>query len=261
MKIWMFSDLHLEGCNWSPSDRPVCDVVVAAGDIHDPGHLAIPWLQKVSQGRPVVYVPGNHEWYAHREAFTVEEETERLLALSENTNVSVLMDRTIVIDDVRFLGSTLWTDFAINGNTDGAMAYAAIGMNDHRVIYTNQIGHRMQPPESRDWHLASRSWLETELPKQGSWRSTVVVTHHLPHPRSIDPKYSSSPLNPAFASDLSNLVENCGADLWIHGHTHSSVDYLAGDTRVICNPKGYGPNGSWNTFENSKFSDNLVVTV
>ena len=261
MKIWMFSDLHLEGCDWSPSVRPEFDVLVAAGDIHDPGHLAIPWLQEVSRGKPVIYVPGNHEWYAHKHAFTVEEETEKLVERSKDTNVNVLMDDNVVIGDVRFLGSTLWTDFAINGNAEGAMAYAAVGMNDHRVIYTKAIGNRMQPVESRSWHFASRAWLESELPRKGAWSRTVVVTHHLPHPKSIDPRYRGSPLNPAFASDLSGLVEGSGADLWIHGHTHSSVNYQAGSTRVVCNPKGYGPNGRWITHENTQFREDLVIEV
>lgn len=267
MKLWVFSDLHLEGCAWGPSNRPDFDVLVAAGDIHDPGHLAVPWLAEVAGGKPVIYVPGNHEWYAHREAFTVEQETARLReAAAAHSSVHLLMDEAVVIDGVRFLGSTLWTDFAIGGNAEGAMAYAAIGMNDHRVIYTGSVGSRMSPFESRDWHRKSRAWLEDELPKtsvpgQESWGSTIVVTHHLPHPRSVDPRYKTSPLNPAFASDLTELVENGGAALWIHGHTHASVDYQAGATRVVCNPKGYGPREPGGRYENAAFDPGKLVEV
>ena len=75
------------------------------------------------------------------------------------------------------------------------------------------------------------------------------MTHHLPHPNSVDEKYKSSALTPAFVSDLSDLVENCEAKLWFHVHTHTGQDYLAGATRVLCNPKGYGTSGNYATYE------------
>jgi hypothetical protein len=70
--------------------------------------------------------------------------------------------------------------------------------------------------------------------------STVVVIHHLPHRRSIHPKYNGSDLNPSFASDLSDLM-GPPVSLWIHGHTHESFDYVVNSTRVVCNPRGYAP--------------------
>ena len=276
MRIWLFSDLHLEGCDWRPPVRPDFDVLVAAGDIHDPAFLAVEWLADVSGGKPVIYVPGNHEWYAHRAPMTVEQGVEALYAEARGTNVHVLMDEAVVLQDgdgrgVRFLGSTLWTDFAIGEgrggmNAEGAMAYAAVGMNDHRVIYTGSLGNRMSPAESREWHRTSRAWLEAELAKgspegEGAWHATVVVTHHLPHPRSVSERFRGSPLTPAFASDLSELVEDGGAALWIHGHTHDSFDYQAGGTRVVCNPKGYGPNARRASHENGAFEPALVVDV
>lgn len=82
---------------------------------------------------------------------------------------------------------------------------------------------------------------------------TVVVTHHLPHRRSINPMFDHHPLNPAFASHMPDLV--CApVDLWIHGHTHCSVDYTTDGTRVLCNPRGYGPHDL-----NPKFEPGLVV--
>jgi len=263
MKIWVMSDLHLEGCDWKPKAPPEFDVLVAAGDIQDPAYLAVEWLQKVSGSKPVIYVPGNHEWYAHRAPMTVEQGIEQLHIEARDTNVHVLMDKAVVIDGVRFLGSTLWTDFAIGGSAEGAMAYAAVGMNDHRVIYTGSLGNRMSPAESREWHRTSRAWLETEMPKsgEGEWSTTVVVTHHLLHPRSVAEKYRKSPLTPAFASDLSELVEQVCAELWIQLHMHDSFDYVAGETRVVCNPKGYGPNGGRSTYKNQAFDGGKVVEV
>ncbi|WP_274534676.1 hypothetical protein [Aureimonas sp. AU20] len=83
---------------------------------------------------------------------------------------------------------------------------------------------------------------------------TVVVTHHAPTPRSIHPRYEGDVANPAFASDLTDLVARVGPDLWIHGHVHDSFDYRIGRTRVLANPKGYGD-------ENKAFDQSLVVDV
>ncbi len=120
---------------------------------------------------------------------------------------------------------------------------ASIYLNDHRLIDIRP-GVRFQPADALEFHQASRAWLARELStKPPEIRKTVVVTHHLPHPRSIDPRYDGDALNPAFASRMTDLVEIGGADLWIHGHTHSSCDYLAGGCRVVPTQKVTDPVG------------------
>jgi Icc-related predicted phosphoesterase len=89
----------------------------------------------------------------------------------------------------------------------------------------------------------------------------VVVTHHLPHPGSIHPRFADDALTPAFCSDLSELVESSGAVLWVHGHTHESCDYVAGGTRVVCNPKGYGPIRQGGRYENMNFDPGLAIEI
>lgn len=262
MQLWILSDLHIEGCVWDvPSPPPDYDVLIAAGDIHDPASKGVEWLAERSNGKPVIYVPGNHEWYAHRQPFTVETETKAARKRAAELGVHFLMDEAVVIDGVRFLCATLWTDWELQGNAAAAMGYASMGMNDHIVIYPEEVGRALSPRLSQSWHLASRYWLTEELPKTGDWDRTVVVTHHLPHPRSVSKRFEGSLLNPAFASDLSELVENCGASLWVHGHTHDSCDYVAGATRVVCNPKGYGPKGEGAPIENKAFNPMFVVEV
>ena len=84
------------------------------------------------------------------------------------------------------------------------------------------------------------AWLRRELQQTGD-AATVVISHHAPSPRSIADKYRGNALNPAFVSDLEALILEYDIALWIHGHTHTAFDYSIGETRVICNPRGYLP--------------------
>jgi Icc-related predicted phosphoesterase len=261
MRFWILSDLHIEQSTWDiPNPAPDYDVLIAAGDIHTPLTAGLRWLAERADGRPVIYVPGNHEWYAYRERFTVSDEALRGQEIAAELGIHLLQDAEVVIDGVRFLGSSLWTDYEIYGNAHAAMLYASNWMNDHRVIFPDEMGEALEPRQALAWHKQSRFWLSDALsvPFPGP---TVVVTHHLPHPGSIHPRYAGDKLTPAFCSDLSELVENSGAALWVHGHTHSSCDYRAGSTRVVCNPKGYGPVSRGGPIENAEFVANLVVEI
>ncbi len=264
MRLWILSDLHIESCRWDvPDPRPDFDVFVAAGDIHDPASAGVSWLAERAKGKPVIYVPGNHEWYAPRRMFSMEEELPRARALAQELGVHFLMDDEVILEGVRFLGASLWTDYDLFGAPAAAMAWAQISMNDHRLIFPRTGGPALEPAEARAWHLASRAWLAERLGETpaGRWDRTVVVTHHLPHRASIAPRYATDPLTAAFCSDLAELVEQGGASLWVHGHTHSSCDYRAGATRVVCNPKGYGPRSPGGPIENPRFDPAYVVVV
>lgn len=260
MKLWIFSDLHVEQSLWDlPEVRPDHDAIVAAGDIHFAVD-AVRWLAERAKGKPVIYVPGNHEWYSYSRYLVVEEELPAARQIARELGVHFLWNDQAIIDGIRFLGTPLWTDYALNGEVADSMAYAKWRMNDHRVIYPRADMKPLEPTEARHWHLRSRSWLSEKLGQEFPGK-TVVVTHHLPHPRSISVQYDGDHLNPSYCSDLSELVEGCGAALWIHGHTHTSSDYLAGTTRVICNPKGYGPRSRHGRMENEGFNDSLVIEI
>jgi hypothetical protein len=96
-----------------------------------------------------------------------------------------------------------------------------------------------QPADARSINLERVHWLRTNL-AQDFQGATIVVTHHLPLRQSIHSKYGTSALNPAFASDLGDLM-GPRVSAWIHGHTHESFDYAVNGTRVVCNPRGYLP--------------------
>lgn len=236
MKIRVLSDLHLEFQDWTPP--PVeADVVVLGGDI-DVGADGIEWARRSFPSSAIVYVPGNHEFYGAR----FQDVSSALREDGARFDVSVLDGDSVLVNGVRFLGATLWTDFALHGTEPeriaGAMANAKYGINDFRVIRFGN-GGLFRPEHARALHLSQASWLRSAL-AEPFCGTTVVVTHFLPHRMSIHPKYEGSTLNPCFASDLDDIVRAPVA-LWIHGHTHESCDYVVNDTRVVCNPRGYLP--------------------
>jgi len=218
VRLWIFSDLHAEQSLWTlPSVPDDVDIIVAAGDIDSPATRAIERLARLAKGRPVVFVPGNHEWYASRAHFGVDREKARAQGLAGELGVHMLMDDESELAGIRFLGTTLWTDFAIYGTPEASMHLAARGLNDFRYIYPVEGGERLKPADTVAWHRTSRSWLADRMNEECDL-PTVIVTHHPPHPGSVAPMYRGDPLTPAFASDLSDLVEGGGAALWIHGH-------------------------------------------
>lgn len=204
---------------------------------------------------------GNHEWYAHREMFNVADETIRAREIADELGIHLLIDEAVEIDGVRFLGSSLWTDYDLYGTRRPSMDVAAAMMNDHRFIFPQAGSGPLRPQQAFEWHQASTNWLAEQLQPATFDGPTVVVTHHLPHPGSIAPQFVGDSLNPAFCSDLTWLVERSGAELWVHGHTHSSFDYEVGRTRIVCNPKGYGPLRLGGAYENRRFHPHKVVEI
>lgn len=301
MKLLILSDLHLEFQARASSRVNVAgnvpgtfavnvaddfDAVVLAGDIQAPGHRGVAWAaaEPAFAGKPVFYVPGNHEYYGQVWA----KELAAMRAAAQGTNVQVL-DRDMVTlvsgvgsdagkdqEPVRVLGATLWTDFKLKVlGADGqwrrdarlAAAEAGVGLNDFSVIRMQRSApesgvRRLRPLDTVQWHHAARQWLLARLAEPWAGR-TVVVTHHAPHPGSLAGCFERSGLSPAFVNDLPAACFQ-GVDLWVHGHTHDSFDYQVdrpdgGTCRVVCNPRGYV---RWDgTLENRAFEPARVVTV
>lgn len=112
---------------------------------------------------------------------------------------------------------------------------------DFRAIYgsTSYGGSGLiMPEEIIGRHEASRSYISNQLARPFEGR-TVVVTHHAPSPRSRDVRFLGEPTNAGFISDLDAVIEDGNPHFWIHGHIHRHLDYRMGNTRVLCNPKGY----------------------
>ena len=253
MKLNILSDLHLSQGELAPPANDA-DVVILAGDIDRPAQ-AIEWASRL--GKPVLYVPGNHEFYGG----SIDGAIARLKQLARGTPVRILDDECLLIGHVRFLGSTLWTDFRLFG--EGQQREAAVGaavrfMRDFsRIRLNDRSPDLFTPGDSASLFQRHAAWLSGQLgtPHDGP---TVVITHHAPSRASIHPRFADSLVNVCFVSDAEYLLDGARARLWIHGHTHDSFDYVVKGTRVVCNPRGYAREG---VNENAVFDPDFMVQI
>lgn len=275
MKLLILSDLHLEfGRSYEVPPELEYDVAVLAGDINTPGRKVVHWAQRDSTfgGRPVVVVPGNHEFYGCE----LEAEMDEMHRAAQGSNVSLLNRGAVEIEGVRFLGCTLWTDFQLahrdEQSTLSTDVSAALAAANRRMMDYERIETRIRPmpgPSERARrrtlraedtlarHWIDRDWLRRSLREPCSGK-TVVVTHHAPSLDSVPPRYVGDELSPAFTSDLPSEMFDVPS-VWIHGHTHWPTDYWRGSCRVISNPRGYMMTDG--SIENSDFSPGFVVEV
>lgn len=253
MRLHVLSDLHL---SVAPLERPrvAADVVVLAGDIARPRE-AVEWARGFDA--PVLYVPGNHEFYGG----AIEDTVAELRALCAGTDVHLLERDEVRLNGVRFLGTTLWTDFRLHGDgeaRDAAMRLAQALIRDFsRIRRDAASAEPFTPGDSAELFDVQAAWLSERLAQPVAC-PTVVITHHAPSTRSVPARFADSPLTPAFASAAEHLVDGGRAVLWIHGHMHDSFDYVVHGTRVLCNPRGYAKSG---VNENRDFDPTLTVEL
>lgn len=275
MKIQLLSDLHLEeNTHFQPTPAPGADVLVLAGDIgsYQRGS-GLPELNDADFGlarfsplpqyagwpTPVVFVPGNHEY----DALDFDTTHARLRATCERLGLIWLERETLVMNGVRFVGTTLWTDFdslAPRGPTATlteqlqAREKAFRAANHYlRMAAARRNGELLLAEALRTHALVCQVWLRAALaePHDGP---TVVVTHFAPSLRSCDPRYGLTPGTAGFCNALDEWLPL--ADLWLHGHLHCPIDYRVGRCRVVANPLGYAHKG-----EQATFAPTLTVTV
>ncbi len=247
MKLHILNDLHVEFGDFTVPETDA-DVIIMAGDI-GVGMQGLAWIEAQNPCKPVIYIPGNHEFY-HHDICMIDE-----LKAKAPDNVYVLNDTAVVLDGVRFLGSILWTDFMLFGEADKyfSVQCARKNMTDFNIIKINR--KQFTPEDSIELHEKSRDWLSCMLSEPFDGK-TVVVTHHAPSSKSVSPRFAKNLLTPAFASNLEELMDGSRAALWVHGHTHDGFDYDVFGTRVICNPRGYVAYE-----ENMMFNPELVVEI
>lgn len=259
----IFSDTH-NGFTKFKSPVKDADVIVLAGDI-DVGTRGLDYAKELLRetSSKVIYVPGNHEFYGSNidtmrkqlrleyVAYLLNEQAE-----GEIQRLYFLDNDEAIIDGVRFLGCTLWTDFKLFGESKRFECLTeARWLNDFRLI-NNGNGDVFSPRDSAVLFEQSVEWLTRKLDKPFVGK-TVVITHHLPSFESVAERYKDDLLTACFASNLDHLFGKM--DLWIHGHTHDSFDYVKNGTRVLCNPRGYCRSAG--AQENRHFNPQLVVEI
>lgn len=245
MIVRMMSDIHNEfhiGENGSDYSVPEMaddkkSILILAGDI---GLLSLQqtWLGFLSQCsssfKNIFVVEGNHEWYHGN----IEKHCWQN-AIAGHGLHNVHTGRLILEEEkIAIIGATLWTDFF--GGNPIAMFDASQGLQDYRLIKVGADYRRLQPEYILALHQIQKKRLFENTDRYADLGYTVIVaTHHHPSLQGIAPFYSNNPLNAAFVSDLDKEVLSHKIDYWICGHCHTAMEYSIGETRVICNPKGY----------------------
>jgi predicted phosphodiesterase len=234
VRLHVISDLHVE---FGAFEFPMveADAVVLPGDI-GVGTEGVDLARRWSADRPVLFVAGNHEYYRH----ALPALTGELRAAAAGSAVHVLENDEVILDGLRFLGCTLWSDFLAAGEHElkRSMAVCARLLNDYEVITWSEEGRTLRPEDTLALHAASRRWLAERLavPHDGP---TVVITHHAP----LLPPQPTSPVHRAlvgaFASDLTQLMAGNRLALWIYGHSHRAADLQVAGTHLVSNPRGY----------------------
>ncbi len=256
MRIQILSDLHLEfEGNSIPPAAPEVDVMVLAGDLapsctHRVGEVAKRWAGV----RHVLYVSGNHEFYGSE----INQAQRALARACREYGVTLLDPGAVTIGGIRFIGATLWTDFCLEGGPAGEVwAHLDVGRSLSDFAGAIRLGEgSLSTHETARRHALERAFIEHELAlARQSNLPTVVVSHHAPSPRCIQPAFEGNRLNPGFASDLDKVIERFQPLLWIHGHMHSRIEETLGDTRLVANPYGYGPMGG------KDFDPELIVDL
>lgn len=227
MRVYVLSDLHNEFSRFE-AEYPEHDLVILAGDINTKCRGVI-WANEAFT-KPVVYVSGNHEFYAGHIDRTLIKMRERAAP-----HVQILENETLVIDGFRILGATAWTDFSITGDVSAASRQARDEMNDYRCIRTEGNYRRLRPDDTAQRNRLTKAWLEAELSKPFLGK-TIVVTHHCPLVSAMATE-GEGHAAASYGNDWPELVAQ--VDVWIFGHTHQSIDENFHGCRVISNPRGY----------------------
>jgi len=271
MKIALASDVHLEFGDLDIVNDQDAQVLILSGDICVAADLDMrdrrqtelgfarqrsemfhEFFERCTTNFPhVIYVMGNHEYY-HSDFATALDDMRRKLA--HLPNLYILEREVKTIDDVTFIGGTLWTD--MNKQDPLTLYHMRTMMNDFRVIQNSAVPVHFRSQEGEfktrvakfsaedavAEHVKMKQYIEVVTAMLGkNPNKYVVVGHHSPSKRSTHEMYAhDTVMNGGYSSDLDEFImDHPEIKLWTHGHTHHSFDYMIGETRIMCNPRGY----------------------
>jgi 3',5'-cyclic AMP phosphodiesterase CpdA len=262
MKIRVLSDLHIE---WGPLELSHAgeDIAVLCGDIAIHTE-AMDLLKQMAQlfDIPIIVLAGNHEFYTNEDSpshtweGTIDElrEAADLTDRIEKGKVTFFEDSSAVYEGVRFIGATLWTDMHLYGDDPLVQIRVEQSLNDYRLIKRIDGGD-LRAMDTIARHGVSRQFITDKLaePFEGP---TVVLTHHAPSWLSVPEQFKADASSAGYASRLETIMLDFEPALWVHGHMHTSLDYEVGETRIVCNPRGYA-----RASENPAFDPNLIIDL
>jgi len=251
MKIRVLSDLHVDVNDFYPkykslqlTDNDVFTIV--AGDTAGSPEIAIDWIQKnVQKG---LVISGNHIVYSGGKRPIQDLKQQMALAFPKESPITYLDHMTGVmskeIDDILFVGTTLYTDYTLSPDipAENAMRYAgsrSLGLNDFCIGYTKSQDkiRPIIPPDYRRWFIESKKEM-TRIIETNPNKEVVVITHHCPSERCCTDEWNL--LNPSYASNLENFIkEHPNIKLWIAGHVHQRKNFKIENCLVLMNPRGY----------------------
>lgn len=252
MKAWIISDMHMPPMAELMGHFPVpeADICINAGDTSNNIEASLSFLSAtIAEHIPVVMTLGNHDFYGT----SIDRAFDLVARRTAGTNIHVLENDVFIVGDLRIIGATLWTDYEVpwgipvelpvNERLEKAFHVCPREITDFREIRRSDERKEGETgfvtiQELIRRHKESRAFIEAELAKPFDGK-TMVLTHHAPSPRSINPQYKGYVSNAGFASDLSAVIHAGKPEYWVHGHVHHFLDYFEDETRVICNAKGY----------------------
>ena len=251
MRLRILSDLHITNgdiqriATIKPLDE---DVLVCAGDVSNDVVHSLQWLRAKFMLKRIIFVLGNHEYYDS----SIAEREYTAMEVSRREGIDVLINDTVEIDGVRFIGTTLWSSFELYlPQMAESMRQCERWINDFEYIKVNPNRRLSASYERACLWSPAYSFLSKAL-SESDFYKTVVVTHFAPCSKSVAPRYEGDICTPYFVNRHDDLIPK--AKLWIHGHNHTAFDYTLDGARVICNPSGYAR-------EPVEFNPDLIVEV
>lgn len=267
MRVALASDLHLEHGPIDLYNEDDADVLILSGDImiahvlHDHPYMENKtitdddifniyrrtgarmanifrdFLDRCSSEFPsIVYVAGNHEFYSGKWDGSINDLRKEC---ARYPNIHFLENDNISLYDHTFIGCTLWTD--LNKGDPLTQHDLKNNLNDFHCIRVERLGYtKLRPIHTLERHVRSKEYMD-EVIRGDVNGKYVIVGHHAPTKLSTHPKYADEyTINGGYSSDLSEFIlDHPQIKLWTHGHTHHDFDYMVGDTRIVCNPRGY----------------------
>lgn len=252
------SDLHLETQDF-PWRLPTGEILIIAGDLcHaaylDPQHRephAVAHRDRVQRFvasatasfEHVLLIAGNHDHY-----HGVIEDT--VTALRRHLpGVTVLDDEAVDIAGVRFFGTTLWSDFA--GHSDADLSRLKRGIGEYFFVKTRTSDRagpdglaKLVPQDTLRRHVSALDAMKRVVLSADA-RPTVVISHHAPSRKGLNPLHAGNGLDGAYASDLDALIASfSNVPVWVHGHTHIKRTYRIGAVTLRANCRGFDTRGA-----------------